>query len=558
MANKVKRLQRQHNFTKGDKVRVTDRGLLTAPFAKVIRADPHGVEIELFGATGVNAKVNGATYGFGETADMDYTDEGYFVSGDVLSHRYDMDDPDSDEQSGQLVKHSDKGHMDVTDDAIVIVGMSDKLPDAIELLDKYDRESEMEVDIEEKVDAFFLDGAINFQRAITDLHGKSFGKTEQQMFGSSPPKMVSVETAPGVMEQVLWGSVTIPGVEGILKTVITTQHGWPMFGIEGTVKKKHEKTVKELADYTRALVKHNSIYKGKALDIRFPNMDEETNPFEYAPKFLQPDVKDDELIFNGDIEDTIRCFIYSFIEHTTEVEKMGEQVKRGVLIAGDPGVGKTMLSSVLARKCIENGWTFLYVKDITELPQAVEFARDRFEPAVVFAEDLDRLVGVERTDAANTVLNTVDGINTKGNRIMLVVTTNHLEEINEVMLRPGRLDVIVPILPPNAEAVEKLIRRKAGSLLAETEDITSVCDTMAGTMPAVITELVKRAKLVAFDRVGKSAPITQRDLTAAANTLESHAKRLMKKRELDKRSEREKAASIIAHAMKGEDVDVSN
>ena len=532
----------------GDVVRLTDRDHIDTPFLKAVNIDQdedgyNQIQLIEFGNP---QDKNPCSWYFGEDGST-YANEGYLWDTDQLMWDGDV--------VGVKVDPKSAGFCDVSEDGtIVSYGLGGVK--TIEFLVKYEQEQEEEIAIEEKIDAFFMDGAVNFQRAMTELFGKTFGKTEGSFFGSNPPKMVSVMTDVDTITRVPWGSFTIPGVDGTLKTTINAQHGWPMFAIEGTVKKKHEAKVKAVADKTRELVRTRSIYKGKALDIRLPDPEEMLeNPFDYAPKFLSPDVDPDDLLFNQDIQDTIRCFMFSFIEHTKKIEAMGEQAKRGVLIAGDPGVGKTMLSSVLARKCIDNGWTFLYVKNIAELPRAVEFARDRFEPAVVFAEDLDRLVGEERTDAANEVLNTVDGINTKGNKIMLVVTTNHLDQINEVMLRPGRLDLIIPITAPDAATVERLIRRKAGTLLPEGDDISEVCNRMAGTMPAVITELVCRAKLAAFDESSTDEwpyrdTIDQSHLLAAANTLVDHAARLMKKKEVDKRSDAEKAAGVLSDALK--------
>ena len=63
------------------------------------------------------------------------------------------------------------------------------------------------------------------------------------------------------------------------------------------------------------------------------------------------------------------------------------------------------------------------------------------------------------------------------------------------MLRPGRLDAVIDVLPPDAEAAEKLVRLYGGQAIPETEDLTEVGQTLNGVIPAVIAEVVKRAKL---------------------------------------------------------------
>ena len=63
------------------------------------------------------------------------------------------------------------------------------------------------------------------------------------------------------------------------------------------------------------------------------------------------------------------------------------------------------------------------------------------------------------------------------------------------MLRPGRLDAIIDVTAPDAKAVEKLVRLYGRETIAADADLTLVGEALAGTIPAVIAEVVKRAKL---------------------------------------------------------------
>jgi SpoVK/Ycf46/Vps4 family AAA+-type ATPase len=71
-------------------------------------------------------------------------------------------------------------------------------------------------------------------------------------------------------------------------------------------------------------------------------------------------------------------------------------LKRGVLLEGPYGTGKTLTAFVTAKKCVENGWTFIMLDRVAALKEALTFAR-MYAPAVVFAEDIDRSVEGERT-----------------------------------------------------------------------------------------------------------------------------------------------------------------
>ena len=121
------------------------------------------------------------------------------------------------------------------------------------------------------------------------------------------------------------------------------------------------------------------------------------------------------------------------------------------------------------------------------------------DPAcVIFCEDIDRAMKAEnadRTAEIDDILNIIDGVDTKSSRIITVLTTNDLTGITPAMLRPGRLDAVIDVLPPDAQAAEKLVRLYAGNAVEATEDLTEVGKALDGVIPAVIAEVVKRAKL---------------------------------------------------------------
>lgn len=101
----------------------------------------------------------------------------------------------------------------------------------------------------------------------------------------------------------------------------------------------------------------------------------------------------------------------------------------------------------------------------------------------------------ERSVEIDDILNILDGIDTKSENIIVVLTTNSLEKVNRAMLRPGRLDAIIDVTPPDADAAERLVRYYGGLAIEPTEDLTAVGRALAGQIPAVIEETVKRAKL---------------------------------------------------------------
>ena len=74
-----------------------------------------------------------------------------------------------------------------------------------------------------------------------------------------------------------------------------------------------------------------------------------------------------------------------------------------------------------------------------------------YAPAVIFAEDIDKAMEGERSTQMNDILNTLDGIDTKNNPVITILTSNHLENINKAFLRAGRIDSLIQMGPLDAE-----------------------------------------------------------------------------------------------------------
>jgi transitional endoplasmic reticulum ATPase len=159
--------------------------------------------------------------------------------------------------------------------------------------------------------------------------------------------------------------------------------------------------------------------------------------------------------------------------------------------------------------------------------------------------------GDDRTISIDEILNTVDGVDSKGVDMMIVFTTNELEAIQPAMLRPGRLDVVIPIPAPDAEAAERLVRQYGGAMINKDETFERSREALAGKMPAVIREAVDRSKLYAItenDGDDESLRITDDVLWDAVYEMEDHI-RLLTPKVPDERSETVKAADILASAV---------
>ncbi len=383
---------------------------------------------------------------------------------------------------------------------------------------------EQMTDVIEPINALPVDGAIALAKAAKELFGfaNPTHGIEQGFFGpvAVRNKSISVEIGVGQTMQISWGGFSVPQIEGNLHFGAERHGTMVRFVLGGTVKKKHLHLVKAMADKAREIVSRESIYRGKS--IRLP-VDDDGDAQVMGFSFIDvAGATKEKLILNAVTKAELEASVFTRLEQTQAVIAHNIPLKAGILLAGEYGTGKTLTARTIANLANQHGWTFILVQRAAGLAAAVEIAR-HYSPAVVFAEDLDRVMeGEERNVGVDDVLNTIDGIEGKTDQVMVIMTTNHLEAIPRPMLRPGRIDSLVQILPPDNEAVQALIHLYAGSAVPSDATFPRVAERLAGTIPAFIAEVVRKSKLHAIARDASRMLITDDDLVMAAEGMQGH------------------------------------
>lgn len=372
-----------------------------------------------------------------------------------------------------------------------------KIDEAIELLQRRKKYEEESCVLIEEVDAFVWDGALAFQKAMQEMFGWATAEPIPGLFGEKLPQMMSVDVDIDKTVLVPWGEFSLPNIEGRVGTETKEKNGRIIFVAYAKILRKDEPRFRVLVEMTRKYAKEDSIYLGKAVKIRFRDEDGDLRTIPEIKFIDVRHVQESQLIYSKEVMTAISTSLFTPVERSEECRKYGIPLKRGVLLSGPYGTGKTLACYVTAKKCLENGWTFLYCDHADELADMVKFAQS-YQPAVVFCEDVDRVVSGERSIGMDDILNIIDGIESKSTEIMVVLTTNHVEKINQALLRPGRLDAVINVLPPDAEAVERLLRMYGKGLIPKNVDLTEVAQYLAGKIPAVIRECIERSKLAAL------------------------------------------------------------
>lgn len=402
---------------------------------------------------------------------------------------------------------------------ILPIGMSKR--EGAEWLVRRDAEDDQDIAIFEEIDCFPLEGAYALSKVLQRIYGWASPIPTPGFFGDNPPTTVNIEIAYGKHAQVIWGRFVIPGVAGYLETSVARQKNRYCFKLGGKVKKRHQEDIRIIAKAVRDFVHENSIYRGKA--IRVSTTDSGTFDWQSAPTFLDTSkTNEDMLIFSEEVRTQVLTHIFTPIEKTAKLRELGIKLKRSVLLEGPYGTGKTLTAHVAAKKAEENGWTFIYLDRVSGLRDALLFARS-FGPAVIFAEDIDRVMDGKRDADVDDILNTIDGIDGKHDETLVILTTNEVQNIEKAMIRPGRLDAIIKVTPPDATAAIKLVRAYAGSLLSEDIDLTQAGIELNGQIPAVIAEVVQRSKMYAIaTATGEEIALSAQNITDAARGMKAH------------------------------------
>ena len=359
---------------------------------------------------------------------------------------------------------------------------------AIDIIQKQADFENQVIAITENFEGYFVwDAARAFYRAMFEVFGFAGAQKIPATFFSDekPPRQITIRTGPKRKdsESVPFGNFGLPLISGTVKMGIG-QGSELHVSIE--CKRGYESKVQELFAQTRNLLETDSIYRGKAVSIAYSSGDK-------MPDItFMDDLKADALILPDHIEAAIRANIWTVISQSEKCRKVGVPLKRSVLLHGKYGTGKTLTAKLTADVAVQNKWTFVYLQDGAYLTVAYRFAM-AYAPAVIFVEDCDRSISGTRDASIDAILNTVDGIETKGAEIMLIMTTNHAEAISKAMRRPGRIDAYIEVTPPDEDAVKRLITYYAREQL--NGDVTPAAKVLAGQIPAVVREAVERAKL---------------------------------------------------------------
>jgi cell division protease FtsH len=243
--------------------------------------------------------------------------------------------------------------------------------------------------------------------------------------------------------------------------------------------------------------------------------------------------------------------VVDFLKSPAKYSKLGARIPRGVLLIGPPGTGKTLLARAVAG---EAGVPFFSIS-ASEFIEAIvgvgaSRVRDLFakakeaSPAIVFVDELDAIgrsrggagaIGShdEREQTLNQILTEMDGFEADTGVIVLAAT-NRAEILDPALLRPGRFDRRVMVLPPDAVGRRQILQVHTRSVpLNDEVDLDGLAQSTPGMVGADLANLVNEAALLAA-RHGHDN-VHQHDFTNALEKIQLGAERKLVLGEEDRR-----------------------
>ena len=198
---------------------------------------------------------------------------------------------------------------------------------------------------------------------------------------------------------------------------------------------------------------------------------------------------------------------------------------RGILLFGPPGTGKTLLINALAK---EISYNILYVK-VSELLSSYfgeterninklfKLARQR-APIILFFDEIDIIARKrDRSDdpsarALTTLLQELDGIKDE-KPIIFIAATNVPHLLDPALLRPGRIDKIIYMRPPNKEERKQIFKIYISKYPNKDIDYDKLAELTERYSGADIANVVKEAVTNVASRIDKQAiPLTTKDI----------------------------------------------
>ena len=197
--------------------------------------------------------------------------------------------------------------------------------------------------------------------------------------------------------------------------------------------------------------------------------------------------------------------------HPDRYQKKGIQAPKGILLTGNPGVGKTMMARAFANElaadfftCTGADFAEMYVGVGPRRVRSLFHLARQAKVAVIFIDEIDALGSrdtmgndSERLATLNAMLSEMDGVNMNG-QLVVIGATNHAHRLDTALKRPGRFDNTVHIPLPDTSTREGILRHYLkGISVDDSVDLKALALRTNGYSGAELKNVVMEANRLA-------------------------------------------------------------
>ncbi len=219
------------------------------------------------------------------------------------------------------------------------------------------------------------------------------------------------------------------------------------------------------------------------------------------------------------------------LKYPDAFKRMGIRPPRGILLYGPPGCGKTLLARAVATESEANFIAIkgpeIYSKWVGESEKAIRevFRKGRMAaPSIIFFDEFDAIVprrGMGIGDSMVTervisqLLTEMDGLVALEN-VVVIGATNRPDIIDPAVLRPGRMDRIIYVPPPDEEARFQILKIHTRNMpLAEDVDLREIAKRTEGYSGADLETVCREAAMNALRKDINAKHVTKEDFEEA-------------------------------------------
>ncbi len=259
----------------------------------------------------------------------------------------------------------------------------------------------------------------------------------------------------------------------------------------------------------------------------FTNALREMNPSALREVFIEaPDVHWNDI---GGLLDAKQELIEAVewpLKYPTLFRQTGAKPPKGILLYGPPGTGKTMLAKAVATESEAN---FISVKGPEFLSKWVgeseKAVRETFRkakqsaPCIIFFDEIDSITPIRGAGSDSHVservisqmLSEIDGLEEMHN-IIVIAATNRPDIIDPAILRPGRIDRLIYITPPDRNSRFEIFKvHTANTPIDSDVDLETLADDTEGFTGADIASVCNEATILAIREYVISGKSTDED-----------------------------------------------